>query len=92
MYPWLEQYPNREKANLLLNGFEFGFPILEFKGTGCRVVPHLQSVSAFPQVVWEKVRREIKDDRIEGAFLSPLRVLEFHPLVWSPRRSPILLG
>lgn len=89
MCRWLEQYPNREKALFLLKGFKFGFPIPEFKGEGCKIVPNLQSVLAFPQVVKEKVRREIEEDRFVGPFMSPpFQNFRISQLGVVPKREP----
>ena len=71
MRPWLEIYPDQVTAQFLSRGFEFGFPLPSFSGAGCTVVGNLKSASQFPQIVREKVEKEIAEGRIAGPFEHP---------------------
>lgn len=88
MRPWLDLYPNREKALLLIEGFLCGFPLPFFSGTGCTVVENLKSVQRFPEVVREKVFKEIAEGRMAGPFsLPPFHNFRISPIGWYLRRS-----
>lgn len=85
MFPWLDQQPNRAKANFLIKGFTFGFPLPEFLGIGCEVVLNLKSVLSFSEVVEEKISKEIAEDRIAGPFKYPhLGISAYRNSEWFP--------
>lgn len=93
MCPWLDLYPNGEKADLLIEGFSVGFPLPSFLSKGCTIVDNLKSINHFPQVVREKVFKEIAESRMAGPFQSP-PFEDFHisPLGWFPigNRIPLV--
>lgn len=68
MRPWLDIYPDREKAPFLSNGFSYGFLLPSCAGPGCEVVPNLKSVVSFPQIVREKIFKKISEDQVAGPF------------------------
>lgn len=71
MHPWLMLYPDKEKAQLLIEGFSTGFKLPIFTGPGCQVSKNLKSVSLNSEIVREKLIKEISANRIAGPFLSP---------------------
>lgn len=89
MHPWLDKYPDREKACFLLEGFANGFPLPSFWGEGCKVVGNLKSVELFPQVVRDKLLKELAEGRIEGPFVyPPYRNFRISSLGVVPKREP----
>lgn len=89
MRPWLDLYPSREKALLLIEGFSFGFPLPSFTGSGCTIVDNLKSVRQFPEVVREKVSKEIAEGRMAGPFkFPPFSDFRISPLGVVPKREP----
>lgn len=89
MRPWLDKYPDREKACFLLEGFANGFPLPSFWGEGCKVVGNLKSVELFPQVVRDKLLKELAEGRIEGPFVyPPYRNFRISSLGVVPKREP----
>lgn len=54
-----------------LRVFHRAFPYPPFTGVGCTVVTNLKSVTTFPQVVRDKVWKEIAKGRVEGPFRDP---------------------
>ena len=74
----LSVYPDREAADILYNGFRYGFRI---NYAGPRVsyeLRNLKSVLNNPAIAWEKVMNEVNAGRIAGPFsyraISNLRV------------------
>jgi hypothetical protein len=74
----LSVYPDREAADILYNGFRYGFRI---NYAGPRVSyesRNLKSVLNNPAIAWEKVMNEVNAGRIAGPFsyrtISNLRV------------------
>lgn len=89
MHPWLVRYPNREKACFLINGFTNGFPLPSFSGEGCSVVGNLKSVEVYPQVVREKIFKEIEWGRVKGSFeYPPFKNFCISPLGVVPKHEP----
>lgn len=60
-----------------------------FLGKGCEVVGNLKSVQIFPQLVRDKVFKEIDEGHVEGPFRDP-PFQNFHvsPLGVVPKREP----
>lgn len=54
MQQWLNQYTNRPMAQLIEDGFNSGFKVPPFEGTGCEWVENLKSVNLHPGVVSER--------------------------------------
>ncbi len=78
---WLSHNPNREAADLLLNGFTRGFT-LEFNGPRVsRDSDCLSSAAQQPQVVEEKLHKEITLGRIAVASSNYSFVIMFVMLV-----------
>lgn len=93
MHPWLDLYPNSERAHALIEGFSQGFPLPPpFTGVGCTVVTNLKLVATFPQVVRDKVWKEIAKGRVEGPFRDPPRsgILDCRHWGWFLKRNIIL--
>lgn len=89
MLPYLRIYPNREMAQLLINGFNNGFFVPEFRGSGCQWVDNLQSVNLNLSVVSEKIQKEIEEGRVEGPFSSPpFPNFRLSPLGLVPKKDP----
>lgn len=78
MSPWLDIYPNREAAELLKNGFMFGFYIPFVFLNKPIFSSHLKSASENPNVLRVKIQTEVNLGRVEGPFteltFSNLRV------------------
>lgn len=89
MRPWLERYPDRERAQLLPSGVLNCFPLPAFWGEGCVVVENLKSVHQFLQMVYEKIAKEIAEGRVAGPFLVP-PFSNFHisPFGVVPKKEP----
>lgn len=77
MFPW---YTDRQMALLLFGGFNEGFLLPPFQGQGCVFEKNLKSALDLPEVVREKIFREIQEGRVAGPFLYP----PFHNFRISP--------
>lgn len=71
MLPWFQRYPNWQTADLLIKGFDEGYLIPYYTGSGCTMVNDLKSVSDLPLVVIAKFDIEISQGRIFGPFDYP---------------------
>lgn len=71
MIPWLDHYPDRRMAVLLINGFRDGFLVPSFNGIGFNMVKNLKSAYIHLAVVQEKISKEIIEGRIAGPFSLP---------------------
>lgn len=71
MLPWLKMYPNKEMAQLLIEGFSQVY-VPEYQGFGCQWVNNLKSVNLNLEVVADKIQNEIKEGRVKCPFSSPL--------------------
>lgn len=89
MHHWLMLYPDREKAEVLIEGFSSGFKLPVFTGQGCVLVNNLKSVRMLSHVVREKLIKEIAAGRVAGPFVSP-PFLNFRisPLGVVPKKEP----
>lgn len=89
MLPYLEMYPNREAARLLGEGFSVGFQIPSRAvgdGSACR---NLRSALVRPEVVGEKLAKEVGSGRMVGPFVAPpLPGLKCSPLGLVPKKEP----
>ncbi|KAM3936780.1 LOW QUALITY PROTEIN: uncharacterized protein RB166_000609 [Leptodactylus fuscus] len=81
MRPWLDLYPNREAARTLSEGFTFGFFIPFVHSDYPYFFDNLKSARDRPDVLREKISKEVELGRIVGPFSSPpfpnLRVSPF---------------
>lgn len=76
MLPWLERYPNRRMAALLIEGFRDVFLVPSFKGKGCAMVQNLKPAHTHSSLVQDKISKELADGRIAGPF-SVSRIFGF---------------
>ncbi|XP_053558364.1 uncharacterized protein LOC128649240 [Bombina bombina] len=93
MVPWLEAYANERghegDAELLLTGFSSGFLIPFKEQEGSSFTGNLKSAREFPEVLREKLGKEVRLGRMAGPFrLPPLSGLRVSPLGVVPKKSP----
>lgn len=82
MYHWLCLYPDRQEAQVLIEGFSIGFRLPEFSDSGCHLVNNLKSVDMYSHRVRDKLIKEISAGRAAGAFhFSAFQKLS-HFLTW----------
>lgn len=70
MLPWLQAFPDKLRAQLLIEGFRDVFLLPTFSGQGCTLVNNFKSVENFSDIVVEKIHKEVKEGRMEGPFSS----------------------
>lgn len=76
-------------AQLIEEGFNFGFQVPPFEGIGCEWVENLKSVNLHPEVAFDKLWKEIKKGRVAGPFSEPPFVnFRFSPLGVVPKKEP----
>lgn len=68
MFPFLSRYPDQESARLLGEGFTGGFRIPCTLTGVPPVSPNLQLALQFPEVVLEKLSKEVSLGRMSGDF------------------------
>lgn len=71
MLPWLNMYPDREAAELLSSGFTDGLFIPYILSREPVFSINLKSASELPQVLRDKVQKEVALGRMFGPFLYP---------------------
>ena len=85
----LLNYPNRQVAEELANGFEFGFPI---HYTGSRMPKeskNLKSANDHPEIVKQKIQSELQQGRIAGPFPTrPISTLRVSPIGLVEKKTP----
>jgi len=89
LLPLLDQYPDKRKANILREGFSFGFKLGYLGERKQRDAPNLKSVLEEPQRALEKLGKEIKCKRLAGPFSSrPISDLIISPIGLVPKSEP----
>lgn len=89
MLPYLREYPNREAAVLLESGFRDGFIIPCSSVSAVECSRNLASVLLRPEVVAEKLAKEVSLGRMAGPFqFAPLPNLRVSPLGLVPKKEP----
>lgn len=89
MLPHLRVYPDREAAEFLSSGFRDGFRIPCSNSGAVSDLRNLSSVLAHPEIVSEKLGKEVQLGRMAGPFLSPPIVgLRVSPLGLVPKKEP----
>lgn len=89
LIPWLEAYPDQEKAKLLFEGFQVGFSVPKFPGPGCFWVDNSRSVSLLMDVVRKKINAELFEGRVAGPFPAPpFSDFRISPLAVVPKKEP----
>lgn len=89
LVPWLNEYPDREAASLLRDGFEFGFFIPFVLNRSPYFAPNLKSAREHASYLREKIESEVTLGRIEGPFLRPpFSNLRVSPLGVVPKKAP----
>lgn len=82
-------YPDRKAAAFLESGFRSGFPIPCGMASSDVVPRNLSSVRLRPEVVSEKLRKEVSLGRMAGPFaFVPVPGLVVSPLGLVPKRDP----
>lgn len=71
MLPWLDIYPDREAAALLRSGFSEGFFIPYILSRFPVFSKNLKSARELPEVLRDKVSKEVSLGRMDGPFVSP---------------------
>ena len=81
---WLQRYPDRRAASILLNGFTVGFRIGYVGPREC-----LPYAAQRPQIVRDKLIKEASLGRIAGPFAArPLSGLQCSPIGLVPKHEP----
>lgn len=89
LVPWLGAYPDKQKADLIYNGFKVGFSIPVFEGKGCSWVNNSRSVLIRKDIVKSKLEAGISLGRIAGPFSDPPFVnFRLSPLSLVPKKEP----
>ncbi|XP_073432884.1 uncharacterized protein [Dendrobates tinctorius] len=89
MEHFLNEYPDRSAALLLRDGFRDGFKILSVDVEIKLSTKNLKSALQFPEVVSEKLSKEVLLGRMAGPFDAvPLANLRVSPLVVVPKKEP----
>jgi len=85
---WLHGY-NRKKFNNIMESFKFGFDV-GYKGTlSPKMIDNLASAKAKPDIVNEKIKKELEAKRFVGPFdLKPFRVMQLSPLGLVEKKTP----
>ncbi|XP_075203963.1 uncharacterized protein LOC142310334 isoform X1 [Anomaloglossus baeobatrachus] len=89
MGPWLDQYPNKSAAACLRVGFTYGF-FIPFVFSSCPMFSrNLKSAVQYPQVVADKIAKEVALGRLMGPFSSPpFSNLRVSPIGVVPKKEP----
>lgn len=85
----LEEYPDREIAEELKNGFEYGFNI-KFEGPQQLVLSkNLPSANKAPNIIRQKIAKELAAGRIAGPFKTPpFTNFRVSPIGLVPKKQP----
>jgi hypothetical protein len=85
---WLSDYPNREDAAILSNGFREGFKLLYSGPRLPTEAKNLKSAIDAPHIVREKLGKEVEAGRIAGPFdTRPIASLRVSPLGLVPKKD-----
>ncbi|XP_077155697.1 uncharacterized protein LOC143818192 [Ranitomeya variabilis] len=89
MAPWLKLYPNKKAAQQLQAGFSDGF-FIPFRLTRTPTLSHnLKSAREFPEILRQKIEKEVELGRIAGPFQSlPFKNMKISPLGIIPKKEP----
>ncbi|OCT94608.1 hypothetical protein XELAEV_18012290mg [Xenopus laevis] len=89
MLPYLRVYPNQQKAKILESGFSEGFIIPTDNTKWSPVeVDNLKSDKKYPEIVREKLLKELSYSRIAGPFKDiPLFNMRISPLGVVPKKE-----
>ncbi|XP_069595134.1 uncharacterized protein [Ranitomeya imitator] len=88
MGPWLDKYPNKSAAGQLRSGFSYGFFIPFNWSPEPQSAPNLQSARELPNVLAEKLGKEIRLGRFRGPFnFPPFPNLRVSPLGIVPKKE-----
>ncbi|XP_077119507.1 uncharacterized protein LOC143775353 isoform X2 [Ranitomeya variabilis] len=88
MGPWLDKYPNKSAAAQLRSGFSYGFFIPFNRSLESQSAPNLQSARELPNVLAEKLGKEIGLGRFRGPFKTPpFTNLRVSPLGIVPKKE-----
>lgn len=85
---WLNDYPDQDITNYLLNGFQNGFKL---RYTGPRIplfLKNLKSAIMYPEIFQEKLNKELKLGHLYGPFEHPpFSNLRINPCGLVPKKS-----
>ncbi len=87
---WLHRYKDIHPANSirLYNGFKYGFRIQYTGPPGPRNAPNLKSAHSHPQIIKQKLQKEIDAGRLGGPFITtPFASLITSPIGLVPKTS-----
>ncbi|XP_073419122.1 uncharacterized protein [Dendrobates tinctorius] len=89
MGPWLSLYPKKVAAQQLYDGFKYGFFIpFKFNRTPTSA-KNLQSAREFPEILQQKIIKEVELGRMAGPFQSlPFKNFRISPLGIVPKKEP----
>ena len=85
---WLQGY-EKSKYRFLLHGFKNGFCIKSFKQASNSFPKNLKSAQQYPNIVSQKIAKEVKLGRIAGPFSEPpFEKFPISPFGLQPKRQP----
>ena len=85
---WLQGY-EKSKYRFLLHGFKNGFCIKSFKQASNSFPKNLKSALQYPNIVSQKIAKEVKLGRIAGPFSEPpFEKFTISPIGLQPKRQP----
>jgi len=89
MMPYLERYPRKKDAAILIEGFKFGFKLAYGGDRAQRDSGNLKSITNLKTQAFEKLNKEVKLGRIAGPFESrPIPNLIVSPIGLVPKSEP----
>lgn len=84
---WLSGY-DKDEANFLVSGFDKGFSVGYMGPHRERTSHNLKSCEDFPEVVKQKIAKEVEQNRIAGPFVTPpLPCLQISPIGVVPKKE-----
>ena len=67
----LANYPLKDVAAYLLDGFQLGFHIPVLRRLKATFANNLKSVQGMEEIVRQNIEKEVREDRVLGLFVQP---------------------
>lgn len=85
---WLNKYESPD-ANILLEGFKYGFKLNYTGPRKTRLSKNLKSIAEFPEIAQQKIQKEIDAGRVAGPFNTcPIPNIQISPIGVVPKKTP----